>query len=111
MDELALETTCREVDRLLLENADFLLLDCRENEEFEIAKIEGACLLPMSELATRHQELADQQEKRIVVYCHHGMRSAQVAAWLRQQGFAKAQSMAGGIDRWSQEIDPTLTRY
>jgi rhodanese-related sulfurtransferase len=46
-----------------------------------------------------------------VVHCHHGGRSLRVAHWLREQGFANAQSMAGGIDRWSQEIDPSVPRY
>ncbi len=111
LSELAIEIGCGEVKQLLDAGADFLLLDCRELDEYEIVKIEGATLLPMSEMAERREELAGKEEMSIVVHCHHGMRSAQVVGWLRQQGFAEAQSMAGGIDRWSQEIDPTLSRY
>ncbi len=111
MTELALETTCHQVKQLLDAGSDFVLLDCRETEEHEIGTIAGAELLPMSELEARHEELADKQSKQVVVYCHHGMRSAQVAAWLRQHGFAQAQSMVGGIDRWSQEIDASVPRY
>jgi len=109
--ELALETNCGAVQQLLDRSAEFLLIDCRETEEYQLGSIAGAQLLPMSELATRAGELDGQQETHIVVYCHHGMRSAQVASWLRQQGFGKAQSMAGGIDQWSLQIDPSVARY
>ena len=111
MSEHGLEIACREVKQLLEDQAGFVLLDCREAEEYAIAAIDGAQLLPMSEIAERHAELADKQADHVVVYCHHGMRSAQVANWLRQQGFARAQSMAGGIDQWSLEIDPSVPRY
>ena len=110
MSELPLETSCQEVKQLLDAGTDFLLVDCREADEHAIGTIAGAKLLPMSELAARHEEL-DKQAPQVVVYCHHGMRSAQVATWLRQQGCPQAQSMAGGIDQWSQEIDSTLKRY
>lgn len=111
MDTLDLEIDCVSVKQLLDQNADFVLLDCREPMEHDLGTIDGAMLLPMSELVDRREELSDQAEQQIVVYCHHGMRSLQVAQWLRQQGFSRAQSMAGGIDRWSLEIDPGLTRY
>ena len=111
MSDVLLEITCSEVKRLLDGENEVLLLDCRESVEHEIAVIAGARLLPMSELAARYTELADERSARLVVYCHHGMRSAQVASWLRQQGFETAQSMAGGIDQWSVEIDPTIPRY
>jgi len=111
LDEVALEVGCSEVKQLLDTVADFTLLDCRELNEYEVVKIEGATLLPMSEIAERREELAGKEEASIVVHCHHGTRSAQVAAWLRQQGFAKAQSMAGGIDAWVLEIEPGMKRY
>jgi rhodanese-related sulfurtransferase len=64
----------------------------------------------MGEVASRaHQEL--DPHEHIVVYCHHGVRSMNVTSWLRQQGFEKAQSLAGGIDRWAREIDPTIPKY
>jgi rhodanese-related sulfurtransferase len=65
----------------------------------------------MSELLQRVGELKEVRESEIVVYCHHGVRSRQVANWLRGQGFAHVQSLAGGIDRWSQDIDAALPRY
>jgi rhodanese-related sulfurtransferase len=88
----------------------FTLLDVREPWEFESARIEGAKLMPMADVPNRaHQEL--DPEDRIIVYCHHGVRSMNVTAWLRQQGFEKAQSMAGGIDAWSRRVDPKVPVY
>jgi rhodanese-related sulfurtransferase len=88
-----------------------VLIDCREVDEYATASIAGARLIPMSELAARLAELTPLRESEMVIHCHHGVRSLRVTAWLREQGFASAQSMSGGIDRWSQEIDPSVTRY
>lgn len=109
-DEVSWEVDCHEVRRLL-RAPDFLLLDCREPEEHQTARIDGAVLIPMSEIADRLDELNGHRDRRIVVHCHHGGRSLRVAHWLRKNGFAQAQSMAGGIDRWSLEIDPSVPRY
>jgi rhodanese-related sulfurtransferase len=104
------EITCEEVKAALDQQKDFTLLDVREAWEFETARMEGAKLLPMGDVPSRaHQEL--DPEDHIVVVCHHGVRSMNVTAWLRQQGFEKAQSMRGGIDAWSHQIDPTVPRY
>jgi len=65
----------------------------------------------MSQLAARVAELEPLRGRPIVVHCHHGGRSLKVAHWLRGQGFVNAQSMAGGIDQWSQEIDRAIPRY
>jgi rhodanese-related sulfurtransferase len=87
-----------------------LLLDVREPWEYQTAHIEPSTLIPMNEIPGRaHQEL--DEEAPILVLCHHGARSLSVAAWLRQQGFDKAQSVSGGIDAWSALIDPTIPRY
>ena len=106
-----LETDCRAVKARLDEGQKFLFLDCREPEEYAIAKIAGATLIPMSHLAERIDELKSHADEEIVVHCHHGGRSLRVANWLRNQGFAQACSMAGGIDQWALEIDPTIARY
>jgi rhodanese-related sulfurtransferase len=111
MPETPIEIDCVSTKALLHAGGDFLLLDCREPDEYATVRIEGARLLPMSELAARVEELAASKDHAIVVHCHHGGRSLRVAQWLRNQGFAKAQSMAGGIDLWAQEIDPSLPRY
>ena len=107
----AIETDCQSVKSKLDAGDEFLLLDCREQHEWDHVHIEGATLLPMSEIQTRVGELDDHRDKDIVVYCHHGGRSLQVAMWLQQQGFSNALSMAGGIDVWAQQIDSGLPRY
>ncbi|MBI2824096.1 MAG: rhodanese [Planctomycetia bacterium] len=110
-DELPLEVTCRDVKAKLDAGEPLLFLDCREADEQALARIDGTRLVPMSELATRLDELAPFRDKEIVVHCHLGGRSERVAAWLRAQGFAKARTMVGGIDLWSEEIDPSVSRY
>jgi rhodanese-related sulfurtransferase len=86
------------------------LIDVREPWEFTTTRIEGSLPLPMGEVATRaHKEL--EFDERLVIVCHHGVRSMNVTAWLRRQGFEKAQSLRGGIDAWSVEVDPAVTRY
>jgi adenylyltransferase/sulfurtransferase len=106
-----LEISVGDVVRLREAGEDFLLLDCREPEEGQIASIRGAVLLPMSEVTERVVELAGNEARRIVVHCHLGGRSLQVAAWLREQGYQRAQSMAGGIDQWAVEVEPGMARY
>ena len=104
------EITAPEVAAMKSSKAGFTLLDCREPWEHQIARIEGAVLMPMNEIPARaHQEL--DPDAHIVVYCHHGVRSLNVTNWLRQQGFEKVQSMRGGIDAWSRTIDPTVPVY
>lgn len=105
------EITVQEVRSLLDGKADFLLLDCREREEWDLVRIEGAQWLPMSEIQARLDELEEHKERRIVIHCHHGMRSLQVSTWLEGQGYRQCQSMSGGIDAWSVTVDPELPRY
>jgi rhodanese-related sulfurtransferase len=111
MTDFPLETSPAEVKQMQDAGEEFLLLDCRENDEYATAHIERAKLLPMSEIADRLPELATHRDQRVIVHCHHGGRSLRVVRWLREQGFAKAQNMAGGIDRWSTDVDPTVPRY
>ena len=106
-----LEISVQDVRQLRDAGEDFLLIDCREPEEHAIAAIEGALLLPMSQIDDRVGELAGHERRRIVVHCHLGGRSLRVAAWLRERGFALAQSMAGGIDHWAVEVEPEMVRY
>jgi len=106
-----MEIDCASVKSKLDANENFLLLDCREQDEYDLVRIRGAKLLPMSELMVRVGELEEFKGRPVVVHCHHGGRSLRVAGWLRQQGFEQAQSMSGGIDAWAQNIDPTLARY
>ena len=86
------------------------LIDVREPWEFETAHIKGSQLMPMGDVPTRARHEFDSNE-RLVIVCHHGQRSMNVAAWLRKQGFEQAQSLRGGIDAWSMQVDPTVGRY
>ncbi|HLL72357.1 MAG TPA: rhodanese-like domain-containing protein [Pyrinomonadaceae bacterium] len=85
------------------------LIDVREPEEFELARVEGAELLPLSRLGEWAGTLKADEE--IVVMCHHGIRSAQVCAYLAGQGFTRMVNLAGGIERWSWEVDRSVPRY
>ena len=107
-----IEITPQDVKRRLTAGEKLFLIDVREPAEFALARIDGAELVPMrtvpAELA-RLDALTD--EGALIVYCHHGVRSLNVANWLREQGVSDCLSMAGGIDRWSLEIDPSVPRY
>jgi rhodanese-related sulfurtransferase len=84
------------------------LLDVRNPDEFAICQLPGATLVPLPELSLRLDEVPEDCD--VVVYCHHGIRSLQGAAILGQTG-RRAVSLRGGIDAWSQLIDPALPRY
>lgn len=89
-----------------------VLIDVREELEYQLCRIDGAELIPMNTIPQHLQRLdglAD--EKLLVVHCHHGMRSLNVVNWLRQQGVANCVSMAGGIDLWSTQVDPGVPKY
>lgn len=111
MTELPLEVDIATVKQKLDAKEPFLLLDCRERNEYDQCRIAGAELLPMSQLQERVGEIESRKSDLVIVHCHHGGRSLRVARWLRVQGFANAQSMAGGIDGWSLQIDPSVPRY
>ncbi len=85
------------------------LLDVREPYEVEVASIEGATLMPLGELPARVEEL--DRNRQIFVFCHSGVRSARATEFLRSAGFPKVANVAGGIDAWSEEIDPSVPRY
>lgn len=87
-----------------------LLLDVREQWEYDTAHIEGSKLIAMGDIPSRAFQELD-EEDHILVLCHHGARSLSVTAWLRNQGYDKAQSIAGGIDHWSRAIDPKVPLY
>ena len=87
------------------------LLDVREPEEHAFAALPHSTLLPLSELAERAEEIAAWKDDEIVVYCHHGVRSAHAIAQLRALGFLRLHNLSGGIDRWSVEVDSTVPRY
>ncbi len=112
------EISPKEVAEKLDRGDNFILLDVREPHELAHASLPQGTfqLVPLSELAARltdalPQEVQADRDREIVVMCHHGLRSAQVTAWLRQQGWTRVFSMAGGIDAYAQEVDPSVGTY
>jgi rhodanese-related sulfurtransferase len=89
---------------------EFIVLDVREPWELDVARISGSKHIPMGDIPSRFNQELDPDD-HIVVVCHHGVRSMNVTAWLRQKGFEKVQSLRGGIDRWSREIDSSVPLY
>ncbi|MCU1330176.1 MAG: moeZ 2 [Bryobacterales bacterium] len=110
MADLAMEISPSDVKAKLDAGEPLRLIDCREQGEYDICRIEGARLLPMNSIPKHLQEL-DDDGAPIVVYCHHGVRSLSVVDWLRRQGVENAQSMSGGIDYWSISVDRSVPRY
>ena len=104
-----LEISTAELKKRLDAGDKLLLVDVREPWEYEVCRIEGAKLIPMQTIPSNLQSL--DVEEPVICYCHHGMRSMDVAVWLQRQGVESARSLAGGIDRWSAEIDPKVPRY
>jgi rhodanese-related sulfurtransferase len=109
---LSLEVPPQEVKRRLDAGEKIALIDVREPAEFALARIENAELVPMRTVPAELSRLdARTDVGTLIVFCHHGVRSLNVVNWLREQGVDACQSMAGGIDRWSIEIDPSVPRY
>ena len=108
MSETPIETT-PQATHAGLEAGGVFLLDCREADELATASIAGAAHIPMGEVPSRLGELPN--DRPVVVTCHHGMRSLRLTHFLRANGFPNAQSMAGGIDAWSTEVDGSVPRY
>lgn len=112
MSDTPFEVTPGEVKQRLAAGEKLFLIDVRRPDEHQITHIESAELIPMDTVPSqlgRLEELADQGT--LIVFCHHGMRSANVVNWLRGQGVSACQSMSGGIDQWSTDIDPAVPRY
>lgn len=87
------------------------LIDVREPDEWEIARIDGAELLPLSQWPAIAQEKLTNPDEPLLIQCHHGGRSARATAFLLRSGFTNVTNLAGGIDAWSLEIDPAVPRY
>jgi len=99
----------RDLKRKIDAREPFRLLDVREIFEHEIARIDGAKLIPLREISAHAEELP--REEQIIVHCHSGKRSAQAVRLLRERGFRNVYNLEGGIDAWSSEIDPAVPRY
>jgi rhodanese-related sulfurtransferase len=109
---LPIEVSPQEVKRRLDSGESLSLIDVREPSEFAQARIGNAELIPMRTIPAELSRLdARTDAGTLIVFCHHGVRSLNVVNWLREQGVDSCQSMTGGIDRWSLEIDPSIPRY
>ena len=104
-----LEITPADVKARLDQGEKLVLIDVREPWEYALCRIEGAKHVPLGSLAASLETLPDVDE--VICYCHRGMRSLDAAAWLRFHGIERAKSLAGGIERWSLEVDPKVPRY
>ena len=100
-----------ELARRLAGGEPVYLIDVREPWEHQIAALPNSKLLPLKSLQARLSEVLPPEGAVVVTYCHHGIRSLSAAALLEHLGIARVYSLAGGIDAWSREVDPTLARY
>jgi rhodanese-related sulfurtransferase len=107
VDDLQIDP--REVKQRLDRGDNFLLVDVREPWEHQVCRIEGAQLIPLGAIPANLALFEEAED--VVLYCHHGMRSLDAAAWLRAQGVTAARSLSGGIERWATEIDSSVPRY
>ena len=108
-DAQPLEIDVTELSAWRKAGRDLVVLDVREDWEVATVALDGALHIPMRQVPERAGELP--KDKPVVVMCHHGGRSRQVMAWLRQNGFANAINLAGGIHAWAEQIDPALATY
>ena len=106
-----LERTPKQVAERLEQAEPFVLLDCRTDQEREIAVIEPSIHVPLHAVHQHLETLREHEDTEMVVYCHHGVRSLQVTMMLREAGFTDVRSMAGGIDLWSQIVDDKVPIY
>lgn len=100
-----------ELNRKLGSDESIHLLDVRQPWERDIATLPDSQLVPLPELQARVAEIKPAAGTLLVVFCHHGIRSLTAARFLEQTGFPAVVSLAGGIDAWSREVDPTVPRY
>ncbi|MEO0454539.1 MAG: rhodanese-like domain-containing protein [Verrucomicrobiota bacterium] len=87
-----------------------LLLDVREQDEWDICHIEGASLVPLGTVPDQISQILP-HDQPVVVYCHHGVRSLHAAEWMVANGFEKVMNLEGGIDAWAAEVEPAMARY
>src|ERR1700761_8467379 len=101
----------RQLHEMMARGEPICLVDVRQPWEHELVHLPNDILLPLDQLEDLVDEFAPPKDALVVTYCHHGIRSLNGAAMLQQLGHARVASLAGGIDRWAVEIDPSLRRY
>lgn len=112
------EISVLELADWMKKRSELILLDVREPYEFPRAKLNDERVLhaPLSDLARKHLEglpekIRADQATTVVVFCHHGFRSAQVTAWLLDQGWTSVYNLSGGIDAYARQVDPEIGLY
>ena len=105
------QITPREVAQRIANEHAVYLVDVRQPWEHQLAAIPGSVLAPLNELSSRAADLHPPDQALVVVYCHHGIRSLQGAAMLERLGWKNVVSLGGGIEAWSNEVDPAIPRY
>jgi len=110
------ELTPRQVKAMLDAGEPLILLDCRMPQEHAFVRLGDELgapvrLMPLHEAPARINELRQLADRKVVVYCHHGVRSLQMTEWLRQLGVRDSHSMAGGLDLWALDVQPGMARY
>lgn len=108
-EEVPFEIDVHQLRSWLDQGRKLVVLDVREPDEHQICRLDGSTLIPLRELPQRLEDL--DRETLTVVHCHHGPRSSHAVTFLRQQGFARATNLGGGIDAWSLYVDPEVPRY
>jgi len=93
-----------------IDRGELNLIDCRESDEWELARIPGSRLVPLSRFVAEAEAMLAEPVPT-VVYCHHGMRSLKAVSWLRARGLERCWSMRGGIEAWSDRIDGSIPSY
>jgi adenylyltransferase/sulfurtransferase len=111
--ETPLEIEPTDVSALLKSPGEhtFRLIDCREESEWQLCRLPHAQLVPLSRFGELAPQVFTDAQEHVIIYCHHGMRSLRATEFLRQRGIIHAQSMRGGIDAWSDMVDPATPRY
>jgi rhodanese-related sulfurtransferase len=106
---MSAELTPVELKQRLAEREPLVLLDVRQDWETRLCRLDNSLHIPIEEIELRSEELDPAAET--IVYCHQGVRSAAVAEYLRGLGFANVRNLAGGLDAWASEVDPSMRRY
>ena len=107
--EIPIEISVQDLCEMRTTGAGHTVLDVREPHEVDLVSLEGALAIPMNTIPDNLAQLP--RDTPLVIMCHHGPRSGNVTAWLREQGFDNATNLAGGIHQWAAEIDPGVGTY